>query len=225
MRISVVIPALDEAAELPATLLRAQALPEVAEIIVSDGGSRDATRQIAEQAGARVVTGAKGRGHQLRAGASVASSEVVLLLHADTWLAPGSGQAIAAALADPAVVGGACFKAFRDPHWLMRGSQLRCAWRMRAFQFAYGDQAIFVRRDVLERVDGVPAVPLMEEHELCRALRRVGRLVLADTVVTTSARRFRDRGVLRTYWRMAMANLRWNLGVSPEAIRRAYERR
>ena len=78
---------------------------------------------------------------------------------------------------------------------------------------------------MLERVGGIPAVPLMEEHELCRALRGVGKLVLADTVVTTSARRFRDRGVLRTYWRMAMADLRWNLGVSPEAIRRAYERR
>ena len=225
MRISAVIPALDEVAELPATLLRARAVPEIAEIIVSDGGSRDATRRIAEQAGARVVTGAKGRGHQLRAGASAASSEVVLLLHADTWLAPGAGQAIAAALADPEAVGGACFKAFRDPHWLMRGSRVRCAWRMRAFQFAYGDQAIFVRRDVLERIGGVPAVPLMEEHELCRALRRAGRLVLADTVVTTSSRRFRERGVLRTYWRMTMANLRWNLGVSPEAIRRAYERR
>ncbi len=225
MRISVVIPALDEAAELPATLLRARAVPEVAEIILSDGGSRDATRQIAEQAGAQVVTGTKGRGHQLRAGASAASSEVVLLLHADTWLAPGAGRAIAGAFADPRVVGGACSKAFREPHWLMRGSRARCAWRMRAFQFAYGDQAIFVRRDVLERVGGIPAVPLMEEHELCRALRGVGKLVLADTVVTTSARRFRDRGVLRTYWRMAMANLRWNLGVSPEAIRRAYERR
>ena len=225
MRISVVIPALDEAAELPATLLRVRAVPEVAEIIVSDGGSRDATRQIAEQAGARVVTGANGRGHQLRAGALSASSEVVLLLHADTWLAPGAGQAVATALADPKVVAGACSKEFRDPLWLMRGSRARCAWRMRAFQFAYGDQAIFVRRDVLERVGGVPAVPLMEEHELCRELRRVGRLVLADTVVTTSARRFRERGVLRTYWRMAMANLRWNLGVSPEAIRRAYELR
>ena len=225
MRISAVIPALDEVAELPATLLRARAVPEIAEIIVSDGGSRDATRRIAEQAGARVVTGAKGRGHQLRAGASAASSEVVLLLHADTWLAPDAGQAIVAVLADPQVIGGACSKAFRDPHWLMRGSRVRCAWRMRAFQFAYGDQAIFVRRDVLERIGGVPAVPLMEEHELCRALRRAGRLVLADTVVTTSSRRFRERGVLRTYWRMAMANLRWNLGVSPEAIRRAYERR
>jgi rSAM/selenodomain-associated transferase 2 len=225
MRISVVILALNEAAELPATLRRARAVPEVAEVILSDGGSTDATRDIAAETGARVVTGAKGRGHQLRLGAQQATGEVVLLLHADTWLPADVGAAIASALRDPRAVGGACFKAFRDPHWLMRGSRFRCGWRIRWFQFAYGDQAIFVRREVLERVGGVPAVPLMEEHELCRALRREGRLVLADATVTTSARRFHERGVLRTYWRMAMTNLRWAAGATPEELRRYYERR
>jgi cellulose synthase/poly-beta-1,6-N-acetylglucosamine synthase-like glycosyltransferase len=149
----------------------------------------------------------------------------VLLLHADTWLPANAGSAITAALANPRVVGGACYKAFRDPHWLMRGSRFRCWWRMRVLQFAYGDQALFVRREALIGVGGVPAMALMEEHELCRRLRRKGRLVLAEAIVTTSARRFRERGVVRTYWRMLATNLGWHLGHSPDQLRRRYERR
>ena len=225
MNLSVVIPALNEATELPETLRRVRALPEVCEVIVSDGGSTDGTREGAAGFGARVVTGARGRGHQLRLAAEQAQGDVVLLLHADTWLEADAGAAIGAALQEARVVGGACYKAFRDPHWLMRGSRFRCWWRMRTQQFAYGDQALFVRRDVLVRVGGVPAVALMEEHELCRRLRREGRLVLAETTVTTSSRRFRERGVLRTYGRMAVTNLGWHLGVSPDRLRRLYERR
>lgn len=225
MNLSVVIPALNEATELPETLRRVRAVPEVGEIIVSDGGSTDGTQAIAASFGAQVVTGARGRGHQLRLGAEQAHGDVVLLLHADTWLSADAGRAIATALRDPQVVGGACYKAFREPHWLMRGSRFRCWWRMQALQFAYGDQALFVRRDTLVGVGGVPAVALMEEHELCRRLRRAGRLILAETRVTTSARRFRERGVLRTYWRMFVTNLGWHLGRSPDELRRLYERR
>lgn len=225
VQFSVIIPTWNEAAELPETLRRVRALPEVGELIVSDGGSSDDTCNFASGAGARVVVGTKGRGFQLRRGAELARSEVVLLLHADTWLPPNAGAAIRRALKPSAAVGGAFYKAFRDPHWLMRGSRLRCWWRMHTRQFAYGDQAIFVRRDVLERLGGVPAVPLMEEHELCRRLRPIGRLVLAAATVTTSARRFHERGVLRTYWRMAVANARWHRGASPEELRGFYERR
>jgi rSAM/selenodomain-associated transferase 2 len=223
--LSVVIPALNEAAELQETLRRLRQVPEVTEIIVSDGGSTDATEAIARQAGARFLTGPRGRGGQLRRGAQLATGDVLLFLHADTWLPEHAGDAIANALADPAVVGGAFRKAFRDPHWLMAGSELRCRLRMRCLQFAYADQALFVRREVLERIGGVPDVPLMEEHLLCRALRREGRLALADATVTTSARRFRERGVLRTYWRMCAVNLRWHLGAAPEELARLYARR
>ncbi len=223
--VSVVIPALNEAAELQETLRRLRQAPKFTEIIVSDGGSTDATEAIARQAGARFLTGPRGRGGQLRRGAQLATGDVLLFLHADTWLPENAVAAIAAALANPAVVGGAFRKAFRDPHWLMAGSELRCRLRMRCLQFAYADQAIFVRREILERIGGVPDVPLMEEHLLCRALRREGRLALADATVTTSARRFRERGVLRTYWRMFAVNLRWQLGASPEELARVYARR
>lgn len=217
-----VIPTLNEAAELPETLRRLQQVPEVTEILVSDGGSTDATEAIARQFGIRFLSGPRGRGGQLRRGAQAATGDVVLLLHADTWVPPDLGRAIYACLANPRVVGGACLKAFRDPHWLMRGSRFRCRLRMRLCQFAYGDQAIFIRREVLERIGGVPDVPLMEEHLLCRALRREGRLTLAPATVTTSARRFRQRGVLRTYWRMFIVTLRWKLGASSEELARSY---
>ena len=224
-QISAIIPALNEAAELPETLRQLQKVSEVTEIIVSDGGSTDATEAIARQTGARFLTGPRGRGGQLRRGAQLATGDVLLFLHADTWLPENAGAAIAATLANPTVVGGAFRKAFRNPHWLMAGSEVRCRLRMRCLQFAYADQAIFVRREILERLGGVPDVPLMEEHLLCRALRRDGRLALADATVTTSARRFRERGVLRTYWRMFTVNLQWHLGATPEELARIYNRR
>jgi hypothetical protein len=89
---------------------------------------------------------------------------------------------------------------------------------MAALQFAYGDQALFIPRTILDSIGGVPEVPLMEEYLLCQSLRNIGRLALAETTVTTSARRFRERGVVRTYWRMAMVNLRWTLGATPQAL-------
>jgi rSAM/selenodomain-associated transferase 2 len=224
-QISAIIPTLNEPGELPETLRRLRQVSEVTEILVSDGGSTDATEELARQADARFLTGPPGRGGQLRRGVQLATGDVLLFLHADTWLPEDAGAAIADALANPAVVGGAFRKAFRDPHWLMAGSEFRCRLRMRCLQFAYADQAIFVRREILERIGGVPDVPLMEEHLLCRALRREGRLALADATVTTSARRFRERGVLRTYWRMFSVNLRWHLGASPEELARVYARR
>ena len=222
MRISVVIPTLNEALELPQTLARLQGLGAVSEVIVADGGSRDETVELARAGGARVVLSPRGRGRQLREGAAVATGDAILLLHADTWMPPGGDVALIEVLAKPGAVAGAFLKRFREGHWLMAGSRLKCRIRMSTLNFAYGDQALFVRRDILERIGGVPAVPLMEEHELCRLLGQQGRLGLASATVLTSARRFRDRGVLRTYARMIAIEIRWRLGASPERLAAAY---
>lgn len=226
MTISVVIPTLNEAAGLPATLRHVAAVLEVSEVIVSDGGSTDDTVALARAAGAVVVTGPAGRGGQLRRGAALATGNVVLLLHADTWLPPDAGIAIGRVLEGPEdrVVAGAFSKVFRDPPWITLGSRFRCRWRMRLFEFAYGDQAIFVRREALIRVGGVPDLPLMEEHYLCAALRWIGRLQLATATVSTSARRFHQRGPLRTYLRMAEVSFRHWMGATPEQLRQVYER-
>ena len=224
LSISVIIPTLNEAAELPATLAHLRNIPDVREIIVADGGSTDGTSQVAESFGCRVIVAPRGRGTQMHHGAQLATGDVVLLLHADTWLGPTAGEAIGQALARPGTVAGGCYKVFRDPAWIMRGSRFRCWLRFHLTRRFMGDQAIFVRRDVLERVGGVPEISLMEEFELCRRLKKEGRMVLANTVVSTSARRFRERGVLRTYARMLRVMLQYHCGTPTEKLRDIYEK-
>ncbi len=223
--ISVIIPTLNEAAELPATVERLRRVFEVHEIIVSDAGSTDGTQQLARSLNCRVLQSPRGRGTQLRLGAKHATGEIILLLHADTWLTPSAGRAIFDALDQSGAVGGGCYKAFRNPSWLMRGSCLKCWVRFHLLRRVMGDQAMFVRRSILEKIDGIPDVPIMEEFELCRLLRKEGRLALAKTAVTTSARRFREHGVLRTYARMTYVTLRYYLGTPLDELRRIYEKR
>lgn len=222
--ISVVIPTLNEEESLPESVRRARANPEVCEIIVVDGGSRDNTRAVADRLGCRVLESPPGRGAQMRLGAAQARGDVVLLLHADTWLPLHAGRASLTCLRDPGVVAGGFWKTFRDGSWLMLGSRFRCGLRLWFGRRILGDQGMFIRRDVLERIGGVPDMPLMEELELCRRLRKAGRLVLADATVTTSARRFLKHGVFRTYLRMWSVMVRYRCGASPEALRRLYEK-
>jgi rSAM/selenodomain-associated transferase 2 len=222
--ISIVIPTLNEALALPETLSRAREVPEITEILVIDGGSTDGTQALAEKAGCRVLLSARGRGRQLRLGAAEALGDVVLLLHADTWLVRGAGKACLRCLRDRAVVGGGFWKVFRERNLLMAGSRLRCALRFWLFGRVLGDQAMFVRRQTLEAIGGIPEVDLMEEFILCRQLRKVGHLALAGSTVTTSARRFAKLGILRTYARMAYVTARYYLGAPASKLNEIYER-
>jgi rSAM/selenodomain-associated transferase 2 len=222
--ISLVIPTLNEAEALPETIRRARVIPEVSEIIVVDGGSQDGTREIAGHLGCRVFESAAGRGGQMRLGACEATGEVVLLLHADTWLPADAGQAVLQALRDTTVVGGGFWKVFQRPAWWMFGSRFRCGLRLYLFGHFMGDQGIFVRREVLEAMGGVPDLPLMEEFELCRKLRAAGRLALASATVVTSERRFRKRGVVRAYLRMWRVVMQYRLGTPVHELRQIYEK-
>ena len=224
-RLCVVIPTLNEAAELPETLRRLRAVPEVKEVIIADGGSRDATVKLAEAADCVVVNCAPGRGRQLRAGAERATGEVVLLLHADTWVPPEAGRALLTCLARPGVVAGGFYKVFRDPpNWLVRASRFKCWWRLLVARRVMADQGIFLRRETLARIGGVPDVPLMEEFELCKRLHLLGRIALAEATVVTSARKFRKLGVLRTYALMARVTVGYYRGVPLEELRQLYQR-
>ena len=223
--VSVVIPALNEAEDIVETLRCAKANPEVAEIILVDGGSTDCTREIAASMGCRVIQCEPGRGGQLRAGSSQAKGDVLLLLHADTWLPPNAGRAALDCLRDGSVVGGGFWKVFRDPPLLLRGSRFKCATRLVFGNLVLGDQAMFIRREILERIGGVPSLPLMEEFELCRKLRKAGRLALAEATVTTSARRFVKLGIFRTYFRMWSVTIRYWMGASPEDLWKSYEKK
>lgn len=218
MRIAVVIPALDEAPRIGAAVRSARA-PGV-EVIVADGGSRDATRERAEAAGARVLRAPPGRAAQLEAGAKACDAPVLLFLHADSRLPEGFAEAVRGALADPAVAGGAFALRFEEAGASLRAIEWGARMRARLAGLPYGDQALFLRREVLERMGGVPQVPLMEDLDLVEGLRRHGRLALLPEPVTTSARRYRERGVLRTFLRNALCLAAWRAGVERERVAR-----
>ncbi|MES2709396.1 MAG: TIGR04283 family arsenosugar biosynthesis glycosyltransferase [Verrucomicrobiota bacterium] len=220
--VSAIVPVLNEVLNLGPTLLRLRAIPEIQQIIVADGGSTDGTRALAESLGCGVMETPRGRGRQMRAGAERATGDVVLLCHADTWLPPEAGREMLACLADESVAAGGFWKEFRDPALLMRGQKLKAWLRLRLGRRIMGDQAMFLRRETLERIGGVPDVPLMEEFILCRELAKLGRLKLAGATVTTSGRRFQQHGALRTYALMWSVMLRYHLGATPEELARRY---
>ena len=153
----------------------------------------------------------------------MAKGNVLLFLHADTWLPPEAGRALLDCLRDTTVVGGAFWKVFRAAPFLMRASRFKCASRLYLGGCVLGDQAIFVRRSALGSIGGFPEQPLMEEYVLCKRLRALGRLALAPATVVTSERRFRRLGAVRTYLRMWRVTLLYHLGVPPEKLRQIYE--
>jgi len=220
VRFSVVIPALDEAGRV-AEAVRS-ALGGGAEVIVVDGGSRDGTAGVAAAAGASVLHSAPGRARQLGLGAGRARGEVLVLLHADSRLPAGWAPALEAALADPRVAGGCFALRFEERSPGLRLIEAGVRLRVALLGLPYGDQGLFVRREILEWIGGVPAVPIMEDLDLVRALRRAGRLARVALPVTTSARRYRERGLLRTAWRNALAALAWRLGLDRERVARWY---
>jgi rSAM/selenodomain-associated transferase 2 len=211
VKLSVVIPALDEAERVAAAVASARA-PGV-EVLVVDGGSSDDTAQRAAAEGARVLRSGRGRARQLDVGVRASSGDALLFLHADTRLPAGYADAVARAFGDSRVVGGA-FRLRFDARsfalrWIERGARLRSAW----LGMPYGDQALFVRREALAAVGGVPQVPILEDLDLVRALKRRGRLALLPLDAVTSARRHLDGGPWRTALRHTLVALAWALGV------------
>jgi len=194
------------------------------EVIVVDGGSRDRTAERARAAGARVLAAPRGRARQLEAGWRASGADVVLFLHADTLLPAGWSTAVQSALADPRVAGGAFALRFDRRSFALRIIEWGARLRVALLGLPYGDQALFVRRDALEAVGGVPPVPILEDVDLVRALRRRGRLAMLALPVTSSARRYQRGGVARTWWRNALALAAWRLGVDRERLAAWYAR-
>ena len=192
MKISVIIPALNEARELPETIRRAAG---AFEIIVADGGSDDGT---ADTKGAMVVRAALGRALQMNAGAAVARGDVFLFLHADTWLEPGAFPAIESAMANERVVGGGFERRFRTGSFFLRTTCVMAAVRNRAIGWHLGDQAIFCRARIFRELGGFANMRAFEDVDFSRRIARKGRLVTLRPPVLSSARRFAEGAVKRT---------------------------
>jgi rSAM/selenodomain-associated transferase 2 len=222
VRLSVVIPALDEANRVAGAVASARA--EGVEVLVVDGGSRDATPERARAAGARVLSSPPGRARQLSIGAQEARGDVLLFLHADTRLPPGWHAAVRGALCDPDAVGGAFRLRFDERSPALRLVEWGAWLRVALLGLPYGDQAVFVRRTALERSGGVPQVAFLEDLDLVRQLKRQGRLVRLSLPATTSARRYRDAGVGRTALRNLVVACAWALGLSRDRVAAWYRR-
>lgn len=221
VQLSVIIPALNEAATIQRAVASAQALGAL-DVIVVDGGSGDDTAPLARQAGATVEVSAQGRAVQQNHGANQARGGVLLFLHADNWLPPEAAAQLAAALADQRVVCGAFRQQIEADGFAFRCLEWGNAWRARWLGLPYGDQAIFVRRADFEACGGFPATPILEEVYLMRRLRGRGRLALLPGPLYVSARRWRRRGIARQTLRNWRILLMAALGASPQRLARLY---
>ncbi|MFN7641569.1 MAG: TIGR04283 family arsenosugar biosynthesis glycosyltransferase [Burkholderiales bacterium] len=219
LRLSIVVPALDEADSISATVR--DALAQADEAIVVDGGSRDATGALAAAAGARVVQAPRGRASQMNAGAAVAQGDVLLFLHADCRLPAGAGDAVRTAVGAGARWGRFDVR-LDSPRASLAVVGAMMNLRSRLSGIATGDQALFVDRGLWEALDGYAPIPLMEDVELCTRLRRVARCACLRERVTVSARRWETRGVVRTVVEMWAWRAAYALGVSPARLHRLY---
>jgi len=223
-RISVIIPALNEASYIKRTLEAAQhGKPH--EIIVVDAGSVDKTREIAKDLGAIVLQSSAGRSRQMNEGAARASGVTLLFLHADTVLADGYVDVVAEALALPGVNAGAFqFRVdgnLRGKSLVEWGTNLRSRW----LQMPYGDQGLFLRRSLFDQFGGFADLLIMEDYEFVRRLRHGGKVLTVSLAALTSGRRWQRLGILRTTLINAFMIFGYHLGVHPERLAKFYKRR
>lgn len=226
MRLSILIPVLNESSRVAEAVRRAFDIGcdelQVAEVLVIDGGSHDDSVNQAEASGATVIRSEAGRGQQLATGARAATGELILMLHVDNWLAAESASQVVAALKDEGVEAGAFWQRIEATGYRYRALEWGNAMRVRWFGLAYGDQAIFVRRSVLEAIGGIPELPLMEDVALMRLLKRRKRPVLLSGPVHVSPRRWQENGIIRQTLKNWFLLSAYTIGFSVERIARWY---
>lgn len=219
--ISIVIPTLDEEFSIGNTLDALESFDENIEIIVVDGGSLDATLEIAENYDAQILHSPRGRGRQLQIGANAATGEILWFLHADTVPAPDCVRQLKRCLQNENAVGGNFTIRFDGE----RRAAKFLTWlypKLNTLNLIYGDSAIFVRRDVYERIGGFRDYPIFEDLDFVESLRKAGEIVTLPAVVTTSSRRFAGKSFILTFSRWTILQILYWLGVSPETLLKIY---
>ncbi|MEH2162844.1 MAG: TIGR04283 family arsenosugar biosynthesis glycosyltransferase [Nostoc sp.] len=222
-KIYIIIPTLNEAGNIKEAIATTQPNTNI-EVIIVDGGSKDDTIEIAKSLNVKVISSSPSRAVQMNTGAIAATGEILLFLHADTRLPIGFDEMIRTALQQPGIVAGA-FKLRIDASLLsLRWVELGVNLRSHFCQMPYGDQAIFLTKEVFQQIGGFPELPIMEDFELIRRLKPIGRIVIIPTPVLTSARRWLQKGVFKTTLLNQIVIIAYLLGVSPERIRSWYRR-
>ena len=225
MKISVIIPVLHEGEKINEILdsIKSASANVFSEIIVVDGDSSGGT--IAHISDSRIITltAPRGRALQMNAGAARACGDVLLFLHADTILPPKAFPKIIAALSDGSFIGGAFDLGIQNRRWIFRAISLAASLKHRLTRVPYGDQAIFILRSYFENIGGYASIPLMEDVELMRSVKRQGgRIVILSDPVTTSSRKWENDGIFYTITRNWVIQALYLLGVSAERLEKYY---
>jgi rSAM/selenodomain-associated transferase 2 len=221
IKVSVIIPALNEGKSISRLVGEVRRAGEV-EVIVVDGGSGDGTGEAARAAGAVILRSVRGRGAQMNEGARRARGEALLFLHADSRPPEGFDSLLRQALAPAETAGGAFSFSLDEESPFLGFITMTTNFRARRMGIVFGDQGLFVRREVFHEAGGFPEQPLMEDYELVRRLRRRGRFVILPEATVTSARRWRAVGPVRNSLLNVLITWSYLLGVSPERLARWY---
>lgn len=217
LKISIIIPVLNEANTIARVISTARNAENV-EIIVADGGSSDGTVEIAQNRADRAISTTPGRATQMNAGAAASTGDILLFLHADTLLPRGYDSLVRQALAKPSSAGGAFELEIDGRRLCLRLVETGVNWRSNFLQMPYGDQAIFLSSATFDKIGGFPDLPLMEDFELVRRLKKQGRIEIVPLPVLTSARRWQQVGVLKTTAINQIVIIAYFLGVSPDRL-------
>jgi len=222
--ISIIIPVLNEAVIIKQTLAQLTPYSEV-ETIVVDGGSQDDTAAIASQTAKVVTVSGKGKARQMNAGADMAQADILLFLHADTQLPVNFIDLVTKTLEQPNVIAGAFELSIdgsdRSLRWIKRLVKIR----LRLFSLPYGDQAIFINKQDFVKAGGYAELPIMEDFEFIKRVKKIGKIAIAPDTVTTSGRRWEKLGVWQTTLINQLIIAGYYLGISPTKLGKFYRSR
>ncbi len=220
MKISVIVPTLNEESHIEKTLQSVMKQEGDYELYVVDGGSTDNTVTIAKKY-ACVISSKRGRAIQMNAGAKLCKGDILLFLHADTFLPDNGFREIRKRMRDETVSGGSFYIAFDTDNFILRGVSFITRFNFRLFHF--GDQGIFVRRDIFQSLRGYKEMPIMEDYDFYKRLREQGKVILIRMPVISSARRFIKKGVIRQLLINKFVVLAYWAGVDIQTIKRYYD--
>ena len=221
MKISVVVPVLNEEATVLSTLEMLESMKGDKEIVFVDGGSTDQTKALIGDR-ARIVHSPRGRARQMNKGAESTTGEVILFLHCDSRVGPSVLESISKAVLDPKAAGGGLTLEIDDPSLIFKIIAFGSNLRPRMSGIFFGDQGIFVKRSAFQEIGGFADIELMEDWDLCQRLKKCGKLVQIPEKITTSSRRWKKKGIWKTIWLMHKIKFLYLKGVTPLELNKIY---